>query len=148
MLFFKKKKKEEKKTIKISELELLNELDQKCSILSKHHIDDEFYCFYAVKNINWLIDNKDKIITDFEQNTDKLKFDIILNSTLSERNKLVMELKNVNVQDFSIYIDYLSYDSMNSKRKKSIDEMFECFKKKESEYDSIIFFDRICRKQN
>ncbi len=41
MLFFKKKKKEEKKTIKISELELLNELNQKCSILSKHHIDDE-----------------------------------------------------------------------------------------------------------
>lgn len=61
--------------MKIKYLCLLNLLREMASAMLNHEVDNEFYDYYMEKDLNWLIDNRGKIINDVVNNYDKLEFD-------------------------------------------------------------------------
>lgn len=61
--------------MKIRKLEVLNILNEMAEAMLNHRVDDEFYDYYMFKELNWLIENRKKIINDYVNNYDKLKFD-------------------------------------------------------------------------
>lgn len=61
--------------MEIRKLEVLNLLQEMCMGMLNHRVDDEFYDYYILKELNWLIENRKKIIKDYVNNYDKLKFD-------------------------------------------------------------------------
>lgn len=61
--------------MKIKKLYVLNLLNEMAGAMLNHRVDDEFYDYYMLKELNWLIENRNKIINDYVNNYDKLKFD-------------------------------------------------------------------------
>ena len=61
--------------MEIRKLEVLNILKEMAGAILNHRVDDEFYDYYMLKELNWLIENRKKIINDYVNNYDKLKFD-------------------------------------------------------------------------
>lgn len=61
--------------MQIKELYVLNLLDEMASAMLNHEVDNEFYDYYMEKDLNWLIDNREKIVNDVVNNYDKLEFD-------------------------------------------------------------------------
>ena len=61
--------------MEIRKLEVLNILKEMAMAMLNHRVDDEFYDYYMLKELNWLIENRKKIINDYVNNYDKLKFD-------------------------------------------------------------------------
>ena len=61
--------------MKIKYLCLLNLLREMASAMLNHEVDNEFYDYYMEKDLNWLIDNREKIVNDVVNNYDKLEFD-------------------------------------------------------------------------
>lgn len=130
----------------IDNLYKINNLNEKAGMLLNHNIDNDFYDFYMNNEINWLIENEDKINKDFTNNINELKFDIILNSDLDERINLIVELKKASVEEFSNYINHISFESLKKEDKKNIEKVFEKFNKIDDNYDLIKYFDSVCRK--
>lgn len=97
----------------------INILKEKASILLNNRINDIFYDYYFEKGDDWLLNNEDKINKDFINNIKKLKFEIILNSNLEERNKLIIDLKNASIEEFSNYIDSIPYSILKNQRLKN-----------------------------
>lgn len=132
--------------MKINNLYKINNLNEKAGMLLNHNIDNDFYDFYMNNEINWLIENEDKINKDFTNNINELKFDIILNSNLDERINLIVELKKASVEEFSNYISHIPFESLKKEEKKNIEKVFEKFNKIDDNYDLIKYFDSVCRK--
>lgn len=61
--------------MKMRYLYVLNLLNEMASAMLNHKVDNEFYDYYMKKDLNWLIDNREKIINDVVNNYDKLEFD-------------------------------------------------------------------------
>lgn len=132
--------------MRINKLYELNILNTKAGILVNHHIDNEFYDYYFENELNWLLENKDKIEDDFNKNIDKLKFDVILNTNLDERIDLILALKKASIEEFSNYINYIPFAMLGKKSKSQVTKCFDDFKSIRDGYDAIIFFEKICRK--
>ena len=132
--------------MKINKLHEVNILNTKAGILVNHHTDEDFYDYYFENEISWLLDNKEKIEDDFSKNIDKLKFDIILNTNLDERIDLILSLKKTSIEEFSNYINYIPFSKLDRKSKSQVTKYFEEFKSIKDTHDTIIFFERICRK--
>lgn len=124
---------------------MIRKLNEKARLLLNNRIDDEFYDFYMMKGDEWLLNNQEKIESDYNNNIDKMKFDIILNTKLEDRNKLICDLVNSDIEEFSKYIDYIPYIILNNKDKKEIEKKFNIFKNFGKDEERINYFDTICR---
>ena len=65
--------------MKIRKLYLLNVLYEMAATNLNHHVDNKFYNYFMYNDVNWLIDNHEKITKDFLDNYDKYQFDIAHN---------------------------------------------------------------------
>lgn len=124
---------------------MIKKLNEKAKLLLNNRIDDEFYDFYMTKGEDWLLNNQEKIESDYNNNIDKMEFNIILSTKLEERNKLICNLVNSDIEEFSKYIDYIPYSILNNKDKKEIEKKFNIFKNFEKDEERINYFDTICR---
>lgn len=122
----------------------LEELKVKAGLLLNNRVDDEFYDFYMIKGNEWLLNNQERIENDYNNNIEKMKFDIILNTKLEDRNELIDNLVNNDIQEFSKYIDYVPYLILDKKEKKEIENKFNYFKTLNKQ-ERVIYFDTICR---
>lgn len=122
----------------------LEELKVKTGLLLNNRVDDEFYDFYMIKGNEWLLNNQERIENDYNNNIEKMKFDIILNTKLEDRNELIDNLVNNDIQEFSKYIDYVPYLILDKKEKKEIENKFNYFKTLNKQ-ERVIYFDTICR---
>ena len=68
------------KNIKITNLWILNNLDEMAGRMVNHQIDNEFYNYYMHKGMGWLIGNSEKIINDFYNNISKFDWELKHNS--------------------------------------------------------------------
>ncbi len=68
--------------MKIKDLYDLERLNEMCSMLLNRRIDDEFYDYFMLKDLSWLLENQEKITNDFENNIEKMRWDILLNSKI------------------------------------------------------------------
>ena len=64
--------------MKINELDKINELNEMASILINNGIDNKFYEIYMFNDVNWLLENEEKIRSDYENNKYKCKFYILV----------------------------------------------------------------------
>ena len=132
--------------MKINNLYEINILNTKVGILVNHHIDENFYDYYFENEISWLLENKEKIENDFNKNIDKLKFDVILNTKIDERMDLILSLKKASIKEFSNYINYIPFATLDKNSKSQVTKYFEEFKSIKDDHDAVRFFERICRK--
>lgn len=131
-----------KETIK--ELYLINELEQKCKMLLNHNIDNEFYDYYFNNNIEWLLENQKKIDEDFNNNIQKLKFDIILNSTLNARANLILKINDI--YEFSKYINFVPFIYLKKRTQNKIIKQFNEFINIKDNYLKLQYFESIRRR--
>lgn len=136
----------EENRMKIQDLYKINTLDRKAALLLNNNIDNNFYDNYMFKDLEWLLENQNKIESDFNNNIDKLKFDIILNSNLDERVDLIINLKKAPIEEFSNYINYVPYSVLEQSVKDDIRNIFYAFRNINDNYELIEFFDRYRRK--
>lgn len=68
--------------MKIKDLYDLEKLNEMCGMLLNRRIDDEFYDYFMLKDLSWLLENQEKITNDFENNIEKMRWDILLNSKI------------------------------------------------------------------
>ena len=61
------------KKLEIKDLSVLTILNEMAIELTNHAINEGFYDGYMHKDISWLLENKNKIVNDFYNNTDKFK---------------------------------------------------------------------------
>lgn len=132
--------------LKISDLYLINILEQKASLLSNYASQEtnNFYDFYFENELVWLLENEYKIEEDFTNNIDKLKFGIISSSDLDERVSLILKLKHATINEFAKYIDYRPYEILKNNERNKIEKQFEQFKKYDDD-EAVEYFDRIKR---
>ena len=123
---------------------MIRKLNEKAKLLLNNRIDDEFYDFYMMKGDEWLFNNQEKIENDYNNNIEKMKFDIILNTKLEDRNKLICDLVNSDIEEFAKYINYIPYIVLNKKEQEKIDNKFEYFKSLNGQ-ERVDYFDTICR---
>lgn len=133
--------------INIEDLYILNQLKEKCSMLTNLKIDQEFYDYYFKNEIDFLLKYREKIERDFKDNLDSLKFDIILNSKFHEdlKNKLILSLKKDDLYDFNNYINYIPFDLLKKSEKNKLENQFKKFKKL-NDWESLVYFERIKRR--
>ncbi len=132
--------------MKISDIEELAILEKKASILLNKSIEPSFYNYFFQKPIEWLIENKGKIEKDFADNLQKIKFHVIMSSNLCERNALILELQDSNIEEFADYINFVPFNILKECEKKRIQKIFEKFKGIKNEYLKICYFDKERRK--
>lgn len=128
-----------KEYFKIKNLYSLNILNEKCKILLNNSnkltdINLEFYDFYFLNNLDWLIENQDKINNDFNNNINKMKFDIVY-SNLDERVNIIL-----NIKDLDEFAEYIS-----SKSDFDLQIKFNKFANIKDDYLKLKYFDRIKR---
>lgn len=132
---------------KINDLYYLNMLKSKASILLNHNIDNAFYDNFMFNDINWLFNNYEKIESDYQNNLDKLKFDIILNGVnLPETQYFILSLRENDIEEFSNYVNHIPYEILNTEEKSKINKIFEEFKNQSDDYLALKFFDEVERK--
>ena len=131
-----------KEYFKIKNLYSLNVLNEKCKILLNNNINPDFYDFYFLNNLDWLIENKDKINQDFYNNLDKIKFDVIF-SNLDDRIKLILNIKDL--EEFTQYISIAPFKFLKKKRQNEILKQFNEFSKIKNQYKKLKYFDSIKR---
>ena len=128
-----------KEYFKIKNLYSLNVLNEKCKILLNnsnklHNEIQDFYDFYFLNNLDWLIENQDKINQDFYNNLDKMKFDIVF-SNLEDRVNIIL-----NITDLEEFAEYVS-----SKSDFDLQIKFYKFANIKDDYLKIKYFDSIKR---
>lgn len=128
-----------KEYFKIKNLYSLNILNEKCKILLNNSnkltdINPEFYDFYFLNDLDWLIENQDKINNDFKNNLDKIKFDVIF-SNLDERVNIIL-----NIKDLEEFAEYVS-----SKSDFDLQIKFNKFANIKDDYLKLKYFDSIKR---
>lgn len=131
-----------KEYFKIKNLYSLNILNEKCKILLNNNINPDFYDFYFLNSLDWLIKNEDKINQDFYNNLDKIKFDVIF-SNLEDRIKLILNIKDL--EEFTQYISIAPFKFLKKKRQNEILKQFNEFSKIKNQYKKIKYFDSIKR---
>lgn len=130
---------ENKEYFKIKNLYSLNILNEKCKILLNNSnkladINPEFYDFYFLNNLDWLIENQNKINNDFKNNLDKIKFDVIF-SNLDERVNIIL-----NIKDLEEFAEYVS-----SKSDFDLQIKFNKFANIKDDYLKLKYFDSVKR---
>ena len=130
--------------MKIKDLNLINVIYEEYIILYNHNLYDKYL---NNEDINYLINNKDNINNLFLNNVGKLKFDIILNSKNLDnlKNKLILELRYTDIEEFANYVNYIPFKFLNKKNKEKIKKQFDKFKKLD-DYEALNYFNSICRK--
>lgn len=128
-----------KEYFKIKNLYSLNILNEKCKILLNNSnkltdINPEFYDFYFLNGLDWLIKNQDKINNDFNNNLGKMEFDIVF-SNLDERVNIIL-----NIKDLDEFAEYVS-----SKSDFDLQIKFNKFANIKDDYLKLKYFDRIKR---
>lgn len=128
-----------KEYFKIKNLYSLNVLNEKCKILLNnsnklHHKIQDFYDFYFLNDLDWLIENQDKINQDFYNNLDKMKFDVIF-SDLDERVNIIL-----NITDLEEFAEYVI-----SKSDFDLQIKFNKFANIKDDYLKLKYFDSIKR---
>lgn len=129
-----------KEYFKIKNLYSLNNLNDKCKILLNNSnklsddINPDFYDFYFLNSLDWLIENQKKINNDFYNNLDKLKFDVIF-SNLDERVNIILNIKDI--EEFEEYI--------SSKSDFDLQIKFNKFTNIKDDYLKLKYFDSIKR---
>lgn len=131
-----------KKDFKIHDLYNLNRLNEKCRILLNNNINLEFYDFYFLNNLDWLIENQDKINNDFNNNINKMKFDIVF-SNLDERVNIILNIKDLD--EFAGYVYFIPFKILKKRKQNKIKKMFAEFQNIKDDYDKLKYFDRIKR---
>ena len=136
-----------KEYFKIKNLYSLNILNEKCKILlnNSNKLNSEiqdFYDFYFLNSLDWLIENQDKINQDFYNNLDKIKFDVIF-SNLEDRIKLILNIKDL--EEFTQYISIAPFKFLKKKRQDEILKQFNEFSKIKNQYKKLKYFDSIKR---
>ena len=128
-----------KEYFKIKNLYSLNILNEKCKILlnNSNKLNSEiqdFYDFYFLNDLDWLIKNEDKINQDFYNNLDKMKFDIVF-SNLDDRVNIIL-----NITDLEEFAEYVS-----SKSDFDLQIKFYKFANIKDDYLKLKYFDSIKR---
>ncbi len=137
-----------KEYFKIKNLYSLNNLNDKCKILLNNSnklsddINPDFYDFYFLNSLDWLIENQKKINNDFYNNLDKLKFDVIF-SNLDERVNIILNIKDLD--EFAQYVSIAPFKFLKKKRQNEVLKQFNEFIKIKNQYKKIKYFDSIKR---
>lgn len=131
-----------KEYFKIKNLYSLNILNEKCKILLNNNINPDFYDFYFLNNLDWLIENQDKINQDFYNNLDKIKFDVIF-SNLDERVNLILNIKDLD--EFAKCICFAPLKFLKKRKQNEIIKQFNEFNNINNDYLKLKYFDRIKR---
>lgn len=131
-----------KEYFKIKNLYSLNILNEKCKILLNNNINTDFYDFYFLNDLDWLIENQDKINNDFKNNLDKIKFDVIF-SNLDERVNIILNIKDL--EEFTQYISIAPLKFLKKRKQKEILKQFNEFNNINNDYLKLKYFDSIKR---
>lgn len=135
--------------MKINELYKINELEEKCSILAGYS-NDEFYDMFFIKQIEWLLDNEDKINADFskllEKNNNSVSFQILLNTNYIDRMESLEKMIKTN--NFDLFLNCTCMFGTKTKDEETLNEKKAQFKylKSLETYDAYIYFERIKRR--
>ena len=127
------------------EIKNMEILERKAAMLLNHNIDNKFYDYYFLNGSDWILENEERINKDYNNNIYLMKFDIILNSDFEERKKLIESLKNVEIDEFSNYLNYIPYETQTKECQMEIQEKFNTFKNINDTNELIKYFDSICR---
>lgn len=127
------------------EIKNMEILERKAAMLLNHNVDNKFYDYYFLNGSDWILENEERINKDYNNNVYLMKFDIILNSDFEERKKLIESLKNVEIDEFSNYLDYIPYEIQTKECQMEIQEKFNTFKNINDTNELIKYFDSICR---
>lgn len=130
----------------INDLYKVNILNKKALMLLNYEIDKSFYDMYMFNEVSWLLEKQNKIEDDFNNNIEKLEFDIIMNSDFDERITLINNLKKKGIEDFSKYITSCPFKNITSEYLKELKSKFDLFKSIHDEYQTVLYFDRIRRR--
>lgn len=119
--------------MKIINLDELNKLEQMSRIMLNHNIDNDFYNYYMFNDINWLIENQEKIINDYESNKFKCIFDILINQNILDKTKILNKVISIGKDELKKYID----SSFN------IDEVYSSLINIKYDYKKLNYFERV-----
>lgn len=125
------------KELKIIDLFELNELNEMATILLNHNVDNKFYDYYIFKDLSWLLENKKKIINDFDSNLKEIRFDILINSYNLCFEYGPMILKQILKEGKEELKKYINLDYI------TIDEAYNNLIAKKSDYARFTYFTRI-----
>lgn len=125
------------KEIKIDELYEIEILKEMCSKMVNVKIKTEFYDYYFLNSLDWLLKNKEKITNDFESNLNKMRFDILVNSYNLYSKYGLMILKQVLKEGKEELKKYINLDYI------TIDEAYNNLIAKKSDYARFKYFTRI-----
>lgn len=131
-----------KEYFKIKNLYSLNVLNEKCKILLNNNINPDFYDFYFLNGLDWLIKNENKINQDFYNNLDKIKFDVIF-SDLDERVNIILNIKDLD--EFAKCICFAPLKFLKKRKQNEIIKQFNEFNNINNDYLKLKYFDRIKR---
>lgn len=131
-----------KEYFKIKNLYSFNVLNEKCKILLNNNINPEFYDFYFLNDLDWLIENQDKINNDFKNNLDKIKFDVIF-SNLDERVNIILNIKDLD--EFAKCICIAPLKFLKKRKQNEIIKQFNEFNNINNDYLKLKYFDRVKR---
>lgn len=136
-----------KEYFKIKNLYSLNILNEKCKILLNNsnkltNINPEFYDFYFLNDLDWLIKNENKINQDFYNNLDKIKFDVIF-SDLDERVNIILNIKDLD--EFAKCICFAPLKFLKKRKVNEIIKQFNEFNNINNDYLKLKYFDKIKR---
>lgn len=125
--------------MKIYELAKINMLHQKASCLLNAGIDLDFYDLFSTKEVAWLLENRRKIEKDFFNNKNNIKFLIIMNTTLPEREELILSINTL--EEFNNYINIAPFKFLRKRVQNKTVKLFNEFMKL-SGYKRITFFEK------
>ena len=131
--------------LKINDLVKINTLEKRCEILLNCRIDDQFYDYYMYNKLNWLLENEDKINNDYFSNlkSDRVKFEVILNSNLNERFDLVLTIDSL--EEFAKYISFIPFKLLKKRDRNAVEKMYNNFISFEDKFLKVNYFNKISR---
>lgn len=119
--------------MKINKLNKINELNEMASALLNNGIDNKFYDYYMLNVVNWLLENEEKIRSDYENNKYKCKFYILVCQNLLDKSKVLNKVIAMGKEELQKYIS----------SEFNIDEVYSKLSKTKDDYNKLLYFEKV-----
>ena len=128
--------------MKISDLWILNELNEKCRLMVLYNIDNDFYDYYMDNGVEWLITNSPKIEKDFFEHEHEFTFEILINCKYIDKTRTLKRVLAEGKEELSKYVRNGLYNSETLNY--DLDEMYNKLIKFD-DYNKTVYFEHIKR---